>query len=289
MGRLSRLGLQIASVALLATPIGAQAPSAPLPMEPASHWVADYSEDNCALRRVFQAGEDNAVLQLRQYSPGDQFEISVASETLERLGEDPQVRFEPDDHWYVVRSPLSVPGDGLEGFQYTDSLKRNADKAELHWSEAGREARERAITGFAVAGAFERDLVLRTGTMRQPIQALRTCMDAMLERWGLDPAVQRTLSRGTVPIDLVGWSRKIQQYYPATALGRDGRVHVRMIVGADGMPVSCSIRAGEAEPIFQRAACSTMMEYSRFQPALDAAGSPVDSYYVTTIVYASSR
>ena len=60
-------------------------------------------------------------------------------------------------------------------------------------------------------------------------------------------------------------------------LGRSGRDHVRMIVGADGSPVSCAVRTGEAEPAFERAACSTMMDYSRFQPALDAGGAPVAS------------
>jgi hypothetical protein len=288
MGRSVQLSLSTAVWALLAAPLAAQAPAAPLVMEPSSPWIADYSEDDCALRSGFEAGNHSAVLQLRQYTPGDSFEISVASDTLARGRGDPQVRFEPDEDWRVVTGALPVPGKGISGIQYSGSLKPNANKAEDGWAEPDRAARERAITALTVANAFERDITLRTGTMRQPMEALRTCMDAMLVRWGLDPAAQRTLSRRVAPLGMASWVRKIQEYYPATLLGLSGRVYVRMIVGVDGAPVSCAVRNGEVEPGFQRAACSTMMDYSRFQPALDANGEPVASYFTTSIVYASS-
>jgi TonB family protein len=289
MRRFFRLSVPAVAAAVLAAPVAAQAPVEPLVMAPSSPWIADYSEDNCALRRTFQAGDDNAVFQLRQYSPGDTYEVSVASETLSRGEGEPQVRFEPDEQWYGVTRALPVPGEGLRGIQYSDSLRRNAEKGEPRWAEQDREARERAITGLAVARAFERDIVLRTGTMRAPMEAMRTCMDAMLVRWGLDPAVQRTRSRGVAPIDMASWSRKIQDYFPATMLGESGRVHLRIVVGADGAPVSCAVRIGQAAPAFERAACSTMMDYARFRPALDAGGAPVASYWTTTIVYSSSR
>jgi TonB family protein len=288
MSRICRLSVLAAAGALLAAPVAGQAPAEPLVMAPSSPWIADYSEDNCALRRTFQAGDDNAVFQLRQYSPGDTYEVSVASETLSSGREGPKVRFEPDDYWYVVTGALPIPGEGLRGIQYSDSLRLNAEKGELRWAQQDREARESAITGLTVANVFERDVLLRTGRMRQPMEAMRTCMDAMLVRWGLDPAAQRTRSRGVVPIDMASWSRKIQEYFPATMLGQSGRVHVRIVVGTDGSPLSCAVRTGQAAPAFERAACSTMMDYSRFQPALDASGAAVASYYVTTIVYASA-
>lgn len=289
MGRFVQLSLQAAAWALPAAPLAAQAPAETLVMNPSSAWIADYSEDNCALRRTFQAGDDNAVLQLRQYTPGDTFEVSVASETLSRGREDPQVRFDPDDNWYVVTGALAITADGVRGIQYSDSLRRNADKGESRWAEPTREDRERTITGLTLAKTFERDITLRTGTMHRPMEALRTCTDAMLVRWGLDPAAQRTLSRAVVPLDMASWVQKVQQYYPATMLGRNGRVHVRMIVGPDGAPVSCAVRTGEADLAFERAACSTMMDYSRFHPARDAGGAPVASYFVQTIVYTSAR
>ena len=288
MGRFAGLSLHTAAWALIASPASAQVSAEPLVMTPSSSWIADYSEDNCALRRTFAAGDDNAVLQLRQYAPGDRFEVSVASETLARGREDPEVRFEPDDHWYIVRGALPISDAELRGIQYTDSLKLNVEKAELRWTEPDREAREKTITSLTVNRAFERDIALRTGAMRRPMEALRTCTDAMLVRWGLDPAVQRTLSRGVVPLEMASWVRKIQDYYPATRVDRSGRVHVRMTVGPDGMPVSCAVRTGEADLAFERAACSTMMDYSRFQPALDASGAPVASYFTTTIVYAGA-
>lgn len=287
MTGLGQLRFPAAGWALIAAPLAAQGPAEPLVMAPSSQWVADYSEDNCALRRTFEAGEDNAVLQLRQYAPGDTFEVSVASETLARADGPPEVRFEPDDHSYVVTGALPVAGEGVRGIQYSDSLRRQVDKGGAGWSEPAREAREQAITGLTVAHAFERNIVLRTGSMRRPMEALRACTDAMLVRWGLDPAAQQTLSRRVVPVDMASWTRKVQEYYPATSafMGRSGRVHVRLTVGADGAPVACAAGVGEVDAAFERAACGTMMDHARFEPALDAAGQPVASYFLQTIVY----
>lgn len=142
-----------------------------------------------------------------------------------------------------------------------------------------------------MTGTFGRTLTLQTGSMHQPMEAMRTCLDELITHWGFDAAVQRTLSRPVKPIDQMGWSRRVLNSYPVDMLraGRSGAAHIRLIVGADGKPTSCTAYKGSADPAFGEHACKTAMRYARFQPALDDGGAPVTSYLTTTVVYQTSR
>ena len=117
--------------------------------------------------------------------------------------------------------------------------------------------------------------------------AVRTCIDDLLTQWGVDPTQYRALSRQPKPIDLPGWARKVQASYPSDMIraGRSGRVFVRLIVGADGRPTSCIPDRRSAETSFGEHGCDISMRHARFEPALDANGAPVASFYTTTLVY----
>lgn len=280
------------AAALAASPGAAQTTAEPLEMTPSSVWEADYGEDSCALRRAFKSGEEEeAFLQLRQFGPGDLFEVSVVSRTLSRTSQAPRVRFEPDEGFFEPYSPFFLDEGDLHGVQYSDSLRPIALKppgeSYPEWPEAEWPARERSITGLQISRSFERDIVLRTGAMDRPMSAMRTCIDDLLAQWGVDPAKYRALSRDPRPIDLPGWAQKVQASYPADMVraGRSGRVFIRLVVGADGRPTSCIPDKRSAETSFGEHACNTSMRHARFEPALDANGAPVASFYTTTLVY----
>ena len=69
------------------------------------------------------------------------------------------------------------------------------------------------------------------------------------------------------------------------AMNRDGYVRIRLLVGPDGMPTSRNVQLETADPEFQEVACDTLMRYARFEPALDAQGHAIASFYTTTILY----
>jgi TonB family protein len=121
--------------------------------------------------------------------------------------------------------------------------------------------------------------------------AMRTCLDELLEHWGLDAAIQRTLSRSAHPVDQMGWARRVQASYPPELLraGRSGVVNIRLIIGADGKPVSCMSNKDSPDRAFEEHACETTMRAARFEPALDASGAPVASYFTTVIAYQAFR
>lgn len=284
-----------AALASSALPNPAFAADGPLAMTPTSNWSVDYAEDSCALRRTFESGGDKMGLELRQLAPGDDFEVVLVSTTLSRTSAAPRARFEPDSGWFKPLFHRLLDSQSSHGVGYTDSLRPNALKpfgeTPPAWAPEERIAREQAVTALTVGGSFEREITLQTGSMHQPLAALRKCMDDLVTQWGLDPQVQATLSRAAQPVDQMGWARRIMQNYPRDMLraNKSARVPIRVIVGADGKPASCAASMRQAEPSFEQAACAATIEYARFVPALDASGTPVPSIFATTVVYAISN
>jgi len=285
-----RTALVTASLVLGAASAFAKTAEPPLVMTPASGWVVDYADESCALRRAFVAGDETAILEMRQYGPGDQLEIALVSETLARPRRAPRVRFEPDTEWLSPTSALFVNAGTLHGILYNDDLRPEAmrppDQPWTAWPEQDRDAREQGITGITIADSFGRDITLHTGKLHAPMDAMRACTQELTTHWGLEPAVPGPLARGASPTGLSQWARKVQEDYPSEMVraGKSGRVPVRMIIGKDGRPTSCQA-VGLAEQSFVEAACSSMMRYARFNPALDGNGEPTTGSYTTTIIY----
>ena len=259
-------------------------------MAPASAWVIDRAEDSCAVRRAFQAGDDQVLLELRQFGPGPAFQVTLVSNTLSRTNQSPRVRFEPDDEFFEPSAPFFFDQGAAHGILYNDSLRPSAVKESRtlqEWPDAERDARELAITGLSVTRTFERNLKLQTGRMFAPMADLRDCTDELLERWGMDADIQHTITRPAMPVDFQSWVRRIQEGYPARQLnaGQSGIAMIRLIVGADGRPASCITNKDAPDHDFDEQACKILMRYARFEPALDAHGEPTESFWATTIYY----
>jgi TonB family protein len=279
------------ALALGAMPVRAAAAEEPRTMTPSSSWVVDYADDSCALRRAFAQGTDKAILEMRQFAPNNQFQISVISDTLHVNRTVPRVRFEPDETWFEAEGAMLSDAGQFSGFVYWDSLRRhdtepNGESLPV-WTDEDRAAREQSITGLSVRRVFEREFLLQTGAMHAPMEAMRSCLDELLTHWGLDAAAQRTLSRPAMPRNLQEWARRIQERYPSAMLRKmkSGVVAVRLIVRPDGKPASCHVQVRLSDPLFDQSACEGLMRYAEFEPALDAQGAPIASYYTTRIVY----
>ncbi len=286
--------LPLAGLATFCVPAHA-AERQPLVLAPSSQWVVDYAEDSCAMRRTFGTGDATATLQLSAIGPSEGFELTIVSDAVSQTGGTARVRYGADEDWFRPMGSFVVnPGD-QHGVVFSDSLRPAAlkprDEAWPSWPDAERDAREDAVTEISIAGSLAPELTLRTGAMHEPMEAMRACTRELVTHWGLDPAVQETLSRKVQPVQQMDWSRRILGNYPQAMLreGKSGRVPIRAIVGTDGKPTSCVARKGVADPAFEQAACTDMMRYARFEPALDADGRPVVTYWTSTIVYQVMR
>jgi len=101
------------------------------------------------------------------------------------------------------------------------------------------------------------------------------------------PPRQPSQARGARTKGERGWAARIQENYPARALREEveGTVGVRVSVTPEGRATGCSVTASSGSDILDKAACSGMERYARFEPALDDAGNPTTGNYSTRITY----
>src|SRR5690606_5450657 len=133
---------------------------------------------------------------------------------------------------------------------------------------------EGEVEGIFIAGAFEKPLLFRTGDLHAPMKAMRTCRDELMPHWNVDEDAHRTLVREVMPIDYARWVKEIQEEYPRRMArqGKQGYLHVRLDVSADGSPAGCFLQSPLNDDDFERVACNNLMRHAKFAPALDAQG-----------------
>lgn len=292
------IGGALALTAMSAAPSHAQ-DAEPLILEPATPWLLTYTQDSCELRREFGPEDQRVRMELRQFSPGDGFELTISSSILGEPDGDPSVRYHPDEvgaQW--LSTTFASFDDGLWSMISEDSLRPAAAKiaarepepldleqslGQREWNSEARDTREAQVNAITFSGGFERAFTLRTGEMHGPMEAMRTCLDELLIHWGIDARAHRDLTRPAKPKNSE-FGAPVQ--YPSSMIrkGISARLHLRLIISASGEVTECSMPTPSGFEAFRRSACR---DYSRvsFEPALDANGQPMESYWVTTLTY----
>lgn len=269
-------------------------------LEPSSKWALDYAEDSCALRRAFGTDEDSVIAQFKMFGPSDWFELTVVSQKLTDSSNKLTVTIEPDLEGARVETfQRGNVGESQFALIYSDSFLPLDEK------QAIREAvgtnlpvgsklpvdksriREKATSGFVFSGGFEKPTRLATGSMGKPMEAMRGCLDNLLESWGVDPVKYHSIKTPSKRDGLRSLAGKVQAAYPREMVRRgiNAKVMVRIIIGVDGRPESCEAHNPEPYPQFEEAACKQVMRYARYTPALDGEGQPVKSYDRFEVAY----
>jgi hypothetical protein len=116
--------------------------------------------------------------------------------------------------------------------------------------------------------------------MATPLNAMRTCVDGLRKSWGIDPTVQKALSRPPEPspLDL----EKLNRDYTTVMRkhGLNAYTPVRLMVGPDGTATACVMQIAGVDDTLKATFCNNLRH---FQPALDAAGKPVPSVYASDV------
>jgi hypothetical protein len=176
---------------------------------------------------------------------------------------------------------MGKTGEGIASVFFSSSLALPADKDEQRVPVTPQ--REAAATSINLAWSGRR-LVLETGPLAAAFGALRKCTDDLVRTWGLDPAVQLSLSRLPDPRTHPStWLRPAD--YPTGALmsGKQAIVNFRLSVDAAGVPTACDVQLSYSGEAFDKHTCDLLMARARFEPARDTKGLPVASYYVNTV------
>lgn len=291
--------LTAALVLGLASPMPAQARDV-LRLKPSSQWFLDYAEDSCRLARKFGAGDQQVTMFLDQFEPGDLFHMILGGEVLQpnrdRRPHKIMLRFGPHESEYEAlvdtgtmdeKRALFVSGQ-LRIAAMSDAEKaasKEAQEREQSFVPAplGR-AREAAVKQIELTKGLRWDLALETGPLDKPLDALRNCAWDTVRLWGLDVEQQKTLSRRAYP------KRTSRNWFSADDYpdqmargGYEANVNVRLIIDEAGQPKSCNIQSSTRPKDFDDAVCKALIMRARFEPALDARGKPVPSFWRHTI------
>ena len=290
----------VSASALIAMTGSVAAEPEPAILQPASVWGLNYAADSCVISRTFGTGQDEVTLEFHQFAPGKTFTLLAAGRSLKHARQAPIVtQFEPDGDRHEDESGMSgTLADGRSVLETSAKLLPAPDNAvaggqpkKSGWTGNEEDAKpltfdpqsEAKITRLRLSGPIAHDIVLAIGPMNKPMAALRTCLEELVTHWGIDPAVDKTLIRRAAPSNYPGtWATP--QDYPTEMLlkAKSAIIHFRLMVNAQGKPTSCVVQT-PGDPAFNKATCDLMMQRARFNPALNASGQPVPSYYVSTV------
>jgi TonB family protein len=265
-------------------------------LEPGSKWKASYDAGLCRLARMFTADGQQHALVFEQAAPEARFNMSVAGPGLKEVngGLTLQLAFGPDG----ATSDQAIVKEANPEFGTVVFLKditlNPATLAEANASEGvGFSESTRSIdTADAeplrqiTLAQGERTLVFRTGPLAAPFSVLNDCTTPILSTWGIDAAAHRDAQRNTRMLNVQKIARSIQERYPLESLmeRRGGVVGVAVLVDEQGAPTECRITNDSGDRNLDRVACEGLMR-ARFDPALDAEGKAMKSYWMTRITY----
>ena len=274
-----------------------------LRLKPSTRWVLEYADESCRLARNFGEGKDRVTLMFDQFQPGDAFKMRLAGRPVgvNRMAhvDDARLRFGPNEAEFEITAETATTSEGepvllVNG---THRLAPPTDEEKTAAKQAIREGgrfepvplgpvREAAATWLQLRKVSRRDLILETGPMHKPMAALRECSWDTVRSWGLDVEQQKTLTRKPrSKASPATWFNVSD--YPSEMIreGYQGVVNFRLLIDAAGKPTLCKIQVSTHPKAFDDAVCSAVMRRAEFEPALDAEGKPVPSYWVSTVQF----
>ncbi|WP_340586459.1 hypothetical protein [Erythrobacter alti] len=283
----------IASLLLVCHPAAAQdqaaRPSATREYNAARPWIVDYAEDSCSLFRSFVDGEREVWFELRRIAPVGQARLSVGSSHLELTDRSPHISIFPAREPFDQEAETFVSQDGsVRAFVTMLSLDLLRSRPSQIPPNADEEPIDGLpqISGIQVASVFDETVVLHTGEMDAPLQAMDTCMADLVQTWGIEPEELRRSVSSPTPVLEDRWRARVRNHYPRTGLrrSRNTAFPVVLLVGPDGRVLRCRSPNALGDEDFEAVACAALVEYARFDPALDANGEPTYGFWFTNMI-----
>ncbi len=272
----------------------------PLRLSPVSQWQVNYSDDSCRMARQFGEGDTESFVMFERYRPGDPFQLIIFGKPFNKVrnGGEAKVAFGPTESEQSLGYYFGEMS-GLPALVFTPSVRLAAEtEAELaeykKWIKTDRlvdftfepidTSREVAVEFISVDAPSGREVILETGSLGKPFAAFRQCIDELLLHWGVDVEAHRSLTREATPATSPSkWITNAD--YPSSMIrsSNQGIVHVRLDVAENGSATGCHIQSATDPEGFSDVVCRLLIRRARFEPALDARGNPISSYYVTSV------
>jgi hypothetical protein len=271
-------------------------------LAPSTPWNLHYDTDSCALRRMFGDSDRQVFLELRRFERTPRLQATVTSNwALPRNSSSVGYQFAADGEWVEFDGlPITADG-GFRGVLFSlslitlpdlddvdDSRERATRLASFDWQGMERGAATKAVS-LTLRGAFNRRIVMQTGSLAAPLEALNQCVNELMGHWGIDLEAHKTLTRPAVPINLPKVARMIN--YPPRMLQQSmpGVVNIRLSIDEQGGITGCHIQMPISDPAFEKSSCADLRHSLAFEPALDKDGKPIASYWITSVIFKIAR
>lgn len=263
----------------------------PLILEPSSAWNVNYADDSCRLARTFSANSETVAFIADQFEPGPILQVLVAGKVFRLYaGRKVTAAFGPSgakttisratDATFGKFGPAVMVGPIRLVRKESETATSAVTSGALAAVEAATPEQERAISWFELDRGSGRPVRFALGPMHEAMKAMRACTDELLTHWGIDAAAHRSLSRRAIPTGNPGkWVSNSD--YPAHLVDRgiQGLIQFRLSIDAAGKVSGCAIQQSTRPAEFDKKVCQIMVQRARFDPALDAAGRPIASYW----------
>lgn len=257
---------------------------------PAGGWTADYGDDYCRLIRSFSDGKETVSLALQRVQPGTMTRLLLVGDGVTTFRGADQIgyAFLPSGSSGKSRYVRAETADGQQFLSFDPITLEPVAFAPPEpgttpapYDRDGEQQAAGGINGIALDEGLTGPVRFETGSLKAPIAAMQACADDLLTVWGLDAGKHKTLTVPVVPnFSPDGWLP--QGMIPFGEFGKlgGGANQVRMIVGADGKPASCAIYSPTLSASLNERICDTLMEKASFEPAKDAQGQAMASYWM---------
>ena len=290
----SRLAAASALLGTLSVPCAALAAQpAAVSLPRTGKWEMKYNPDSCQLVTTFGSGDDKVMAVLSREEPridfnlelyGKQFKSSAIAIPVELQFGPAGKSVKRGSTSLMANIPEKTPMIRMGGVRIDGEDQRPKAGPPMDIAPAY----EAAITWIDVKLARGRTYRLQTGNLGAPMAAMRACTDDLIKSWGYDPAAERTLRSRAAPVSNPGtWLRSDDFPFKSLAQGHDGMERFRLDVDAAGQPSGCRVLYRTNPDEFADLLCELLMKRARFKPAIDAAGKPAKSFFISTIRWVS--
>ncbi len=294
----------IAAAAILALISGtAHAADEPLVFGPASAWAADYGEDYCRLARDFSNGDEVIALAFERMQPTSLIKIMLVGDSIKLFRGATSIGYEYLPAGEARKTmALRTEATNKQQLLIIDNANIGPDLAAF-FGGPGAAAPASAdpmpepgaplynttfesdyaanISGLMLTDGTITPVRIETGSLKGAIGALQKCTYDLLTYWGVDGEKHRTISRTVVPQSGATLPQGTIGFQDFGKLG-GGANQIRVMVDAAGAPTSCNVHFASLDETTNTKICNHLMKNAKFLPALDSAGQPMASYWISS-------
>jgi hypothetical protein len=285
------------TVALYGMPQSSTA--APLPQElagkkraqrlsPVSNWQLEMGDHVCRLSRRFDSPAGPGFVMFEQHYPGPRFDLTLAAPDFAAARKGAFL-------YGGMRSDLGmVTIDALEFGMvgYAEAMTISEVRLDSGTNTDGKKhSFETAQIDASYVNQVERIVIQRSGTissfelgkMHDAFNALNACTMDLLTSWGLDGQKHVEFNGARMPQASVYFARL--SHFLANSPGNEGNqslLRIRALVAKDGSVSDCYHEYVFSSGGLKPDVCQDIRAM-RFEPATDASGMPMDSFWARSI------